>query len=211
LIEGIDQSALRGFLRRFFDDPEISETYFQAPAGKLWHHAYLGGLAEHSLTLAEILLKIAEFYPNADRDLLVAGALLHDIGKIQEYSWEVTVDYTDRGRLIGHVVLGEEILNAHRQKDTDVPSEIWDQLMHLVLSHQGTKEQGSPVVPMTLEAVLLYTADLMDSKANAFNRIIQRSRERGDKWTEYVKLLDRYLYAGEKKKEEKSSGEETLF
>ncbi len=211
LVEGIDRSELRNFLRRFFDDPEISEAYFQAPAGKLWHHAYLGGLAEHSLTLAEILLKIAEFYPEADRDLLVAGALLHDIGKIQEYGWDVTVDYTDRGRLLGHIVLGEQILSVHRQKDPEVPDEVWDQLMHLVLSHQGTRDQGSPVVPMTLEAILLYTADLMDSKANAFNRIIQRSRERGDKWTEYVKLMDRYLYAGSKKNKEKPSGEDTLF
>ena len=209
LIEGVQQPQLRNFLRRFFDDAEISKAYFEAPAGKLWHHAYLGGLAEHSLTLAELLLKIAEFYPHADKDLLVAGALLHDVGKIKEYSWDVTIDFTDRGRLIGHIVIGEEILTDHRKKDPDVPEELWDRLMHLVLSHQGTREQGSPVLPMTLEAILLHTADEMDSKANAFNRIIQRTRERGDKWTEYVKLMDRFLYAGEKKGEPPEG--ETLF
>ncbi len=211
LIEGMENAGLRTFLRRFFDEPDISKTYFEAPAGKLWHHAYLGGLAEHSLSLAEILLKIAEVYPTADKDLLVAGALLHDIGKIKEYSWDVTIDFTDQGRLIGHIVIGQEILNSQRVEG-EVAPEIWDQLIHLVLSHQGTREQGSPVLPLTLEAILLYTADEMDSKANAFNRIIQRSREQGNKWTEYIKIVERYLYAGEKKVDkDKATGEDTLF
>ncbi len=211
LIEGIEQPELRSFLRRFFDDPEISEAYFEAPAGKLWHHAYLGGLAEHSLTLAEILLKIAEIYPAANRDLLVAGALLHDIGKIEEYKWDVTIDFTDRGRLIGHIVIGQSILERFREKNREVPQDIWDQVIHLVLSHQGTKEQGSPVEPMTLEAILLYTADEMDSKANAFNRIIKRSREQGDRWTEYVKIMNRYLFAGKKTETEEPPEEGKLF
>jgi len=209
LIEGVNREELRRFLRRFFEDGYISERYFQAPAGKQWHHAYLGGLAEHSLNMAEILLKIAEFYPTADCDLLVAGALLHDIGKIEEFTWEIGIDYTDRGRLIGHITLGQEILTAHRKMDMQIPEDLWQQLMHLVLSHQGSKEMGSPIEPMTLEAILLYCADEMDSKANAFNRIIQRSREQGDRWTEWVNLIGRYLYAGENSnamKEEESDG-----
>ena len=213
LVESIENADLRGFLRRFFDEPEISTAYFEAPAGKQWHHAYLGGLAEHSLTMAEILLKMSEFYPNANRDLLVAGALLHDVGKIRELTWDVAIDYSDQGRLIGHIVLGQELLNERRKLDADVPQELWDQLMHLVMSHQGTREQGSPVLPMTLEAVLLYTADLMDSKANAFNRIIQRSREQGERWTEWVKLAETFLYTGPEKKstEGEPPAEETLF
>lgn len=213
LVEGIENPELRSFLRRFFDDPEISTAYFEAPAGKQWHHAYLGGLAEHSLTMAEILLKMSEFYPHANRDLLIAGALLHDIGKVRELSWDVAIDYTDAGRLVGHIVLGQEMLNERRKIDTEVAREIWDQVMHMVLSHQGTKEQGSPVLPMTLEAILLYAADMMDSKANAFNRIIQRSREAGERWTEWVKLAETYLYAGPggKLSEEEPPTEETLF
>ena len=213
LVEGIGHDELRGFLRRFFDDPVISKSYFEAPAGKQWHHAYMGGLAEHSLNMAEVLLKIAEFYPAADKDLLVAGALLHDIGKTQELTWEMGIDYTDRGRLLSHIVIGQELLNAHRKPDIQVPEELWQHLIHLVLSHQGTKEQGSPVEPMTLEAILLYAADLMDSKANAFNRIIQRSRDQGDRWTEWVNLVNRYLYAGksEKSGNEKPNSEDTLF
>jgi len=212
LVESVEHADLRSFLRRFFDDPDISERYFTAPAGKLWHHAYLGGLAEHSLTLAEILLNMTEFYPEANKDLLIAGALLHDIGKLEEYSWLVTIDFTDKGRLIGHIVLGQQILEEHRKKDATVPEELWNQVIHLVLSHQGTKEHGSPVLPMTLEAILLYAADEMDSKANAFNRIIQRSREQGDKWTEYVKLMERYLYAGEiPEKKDPNDDQDSLF
>jgi 3'-5' exoribonuclease len=214
LVEGVTQPQMRTFLRAFFEDPAVAERYFQAPAGKQWHHCYLGGLAEHSLNMAEVLLKIAEFYPHADRDLLVAGALLHDIGKIEELDWETGIDYTDRGRLLGHIVIGQEILNAHQEKLQEIPEELRLHLMHLVLSHQGTREQGSPVVPMTLEAILLYLADEMDSKANAFNRIIQRSREQGDRWTEWVQLLNRYLYAGEKLSEKSQSDpaeEDTLF
>lgn len=212
LVESVESVSLRGFLRRLFDDPQIAEAYFEAPAGKQWHHAYLGGLAEHSLAMAEILLKVAEYYPNANRDLLVAGALLHDIGKIQEYTWDVTIDYADQGRLIGHITMGQDLLNQRRQQDAEVPQELWDQLMHMVLSHQGTKEQGSPVLPMTLEAVLLYAADLMDSRANAFNRIIQRSREQGETWSEWIKLADTFLYAGRSEKpSEEPPTEETLF
>jgi len=198
LIEAINNDALRNFLRRFFEDSYINTRYFEAPAGKQWHHAYLGGLAEHSLNMAEVLLKIAEFYPSANRDLLVAGALLHDIGKIEELSWETGIDYSDRGRLIGHIVIGQEILTAHRKMDMEVPEDLWQHLLHLILSHQGTKEMGSPVEPMTLEAILLYCADEMDSKANAFNRIISRSRKEGQTWTEWVNLMNRYLYAGAK-------------
>lgn len=214
LVEGITQPQIRTFLRAFFEDATISERYFQAPAGKQWHHCYLGGLAEHSLNMAEVLLKISESYPHANRDLLVAGALLHDIGKIEELEWKTVIDYTDRGRLLGHIVIGQEILNAHQEKFREIPEELRLHLEHLVLSHQGTKEQGSPVEPMTLEAILLYLADEMDSKANAFNRIIQRSREQGDRWTEWVQLLNRFLYAGEALKETSQvdrPDEDTLF
>jgi 3'-5' exoribonuclease len=204
LIELVEQADLRAFLRRFFDDPAISQPYFEAPAGKQWHGAYLGGLAEHSLNIAELLLKSAELYPNTNKDLLIAGALLHDVGKIKEFCWDVSIDYTDQGRLIGHIVIGQDLLNAHRGSEASIPQELWDQLIHLVLSHQGTHEQGAVTLPMTLEAILLWAADEMESKANAFNRIIARSRERGDRWTEWVNLMGRYLYVGGEEKLAKS-------
>lgn len=210
LVEGIKKPPLRNFLRRLFDDPEIDKLYFEAPAGQLWHHAYLGGLAEHSLAMAEVLLKAAESYPAADQDLLVAGALLHDVGKIEEYSWDTTIEYTDRGRLIGHLVLSQELLARHRSEDLAVPDELWGRLMHIILSHHGTREMGAAVLPMTLEAIMLHHADEMDAKANAFNRIIQRSREQGERWTEWVKLMERFLYAGEKD-DTGGSGEGELF
>ncbi len=210
LIEGLKKPPLRNFLRRLYDDSEVDRRYFEAPAAQLWHHAYLGGLAEHSLAMAEVLLKAAESYPAADTDLLVAGALLHDIGKIEELAWDTTIEYTDRGRLIGHLIISQELLASHRTPDLEVPDELWGCLMHMILSHHGTREMGAPVVPMTLEAIMLYHADEMDAKANAFNRIIQRSREQGERWTEKVKLIDRYLYAGDKRITEES-GEGELF
>jgi 3'-5' exoribonuclease len=207
LVESLKKPPLRNFLRRFFDDPEIDRRFFEAPAGQLWHHAYLGGLAEHSLAMAEVLLKAAENYPAADTDMLVAGALLHDIGKIEELTWDLTIEYSDRGRLIGHLVISQDLLNQHRTPELEVPEELWNRLMHMILSHHGSREMGAPVVPMTLEAVLLYHADEMDAKANAFNRIIQRTREQGEHWSEKVRLIDRYLYAGEKAPEEGGEGE----
>jgi 3'-5' exoribonuclease len=161
--------------------------------------------------MAETLLKAAEFYPNANKDLLVTGALLHDIGKIQEYTWDVTIEYSDKGRLIGHIVLGQELLNERRKLDTDMPDELWEQVIHMVLSHQGTHEQKSPILPMTLEAVMLYCADMMDSRANAYDRIIQRSREQGDRWSEWVNLADTFLFTGFEEDKSEPPPEDTLF
>lgn len=196
LIELVGNSFLKGLLHRVFDDETIRKSFYDAPAGKLWHHAYLGGLLEHTLSVTDISDRIGQMYPNVNRDLLLAGGLLHDIGKITSYSYKSLIDYTDEGRLIGHIVQGAQLVEDRIKSIEDFPDELRMQLLHLILSHQGKLEQASPVVPMTLEALILYYADEFDSKANAFLRIRDQQKEPGAKWSSYVKLIDRYLYFG---------------
>jgi len=135
-------------------------------------------------------------YALADRDLLVAGALLHDIGKIVEYEWSTFFDYSDEGRLQGHIVLGEQIVRRKMETIEGFPEELWKQLSHILLSHQGRREFGSPVVPMMLEAIILYYADELDSKAGAFTRVIKKEGAEGKKWSSWVHLIERFIYLG---------------
>ncbi len=196
LIESVGNPFLRRLLDAVFGDPAIRKGFYHAPGGKLWHHNYLGGLMEHTLTVTEICLSVAALYDRVDRDLLLAGGLLHDIGKIQTYHYRTVIEFTDRGRLLGHIVLGAQLVTEKIQTIDGFPNELRDRLLHLILSHQGKLEQASPVVPMTLEGLILYYADELDSKANAFLRIRKKEAAFG-KWSSYVKLLERYFYFGE--------------
>jgi len=135
--------------------------------------------------------------------LLIAGALLHDLGKISQYEVSSFIDYSDEGRLIGHIVEGDRIVTDKIKEMADFPEELAMRLRHLILSHQGELQMGSPVKPMTLEAILLHHADEMDAQAGAFERIIEAESEPGKKWSSYVKLIDRYIYLGERKEENK--------
>ncbi|MCD6336476.1 MAG: HD domain-containing protein [Candidatus Latescibacteria bacterium] len=193
---GIKNAHLRTLLLRCFEDEAISEKLLEAPGGKLWHHAYLGGLLEHTLGVTALCERAAELYALADRDLLVAGALLHDIGKIVEYEWSTFFDYSDEGRLQGHIVLGEQIVRRKMETIEGFPEELWKQLSHILLSHQGRREFGSPVVPMMLEAIILYYADELDSKAGAFTRVIKKEGAEGNKWSSWVHLIERFIYLG---------------
>ena len=138
-------------------------------------------------------------YDLVDRDLLITGALLHDIGKIYTYSITGFIDFTDEGRLLGHIISGDEIVRQKIKKVEDFPEELALQLRHLILSHQGQLEFASPVVPQTLEAIILYYADEMDAKAGAFTEIITRDRQSriGKKWSDWVPLISRYIYLGD--------------
>jgi len=134
----------------------------------------------------------------ADRDLLITGAILHDIGKIDEYGFDQGfIDFTDEGRLWGHISIGAQRIRTlieEMEKKEGFSPELKKQLIHLILSHQGELEHGSPVLPATIEAMILYYSDEMDSKANALKHIIQRDSEPGRKWSQYVNLLDRFIY-----------------
>ncbi len=194
-IESVEQGALKILLQSIFGDERLRNQVAHAPGGKLWHHNYIGGLLEHTLCVTDIACELAAIYPDANRDLVVAGGLLHDIGKIYTYTYKTVIDFTDEGRLLGHIVLGSQLVNEKIALMPEFPEELQRRLIHLILSHQGKLEQASPVVPMTLEALLLYYADEIDSKANAFLRI--KKREGSHRWSSYVNLMERYFYFGE--------------
>ncbi|MFN3822237.1 MAG: 3'-5' exoribonuclease YhaM family protein, partial [bacterium] len=197
MLKTIRQPHLRTLIDRFLSDPEFKARFSRAPAGKLWHHNTIGGLLEHTVSLMRLVRYLGRLYPEVDRELLLVGAFLHDIGKIEELATDPIIDYTDSGRLIGHIVLGAEKVARLIATIPDFPGDQRDHLLHLILSHQGSPSQGSPVVPKTREAFLLHFADEIDSKMGAFQRL-SASREDEERW-KFVKLLDRHLYLGETK------------
>ena len=201
MIDLVKNAYLYQLLKMIFESESILECFQKAAAGKLWHHNYAGGLVEHSFNVSQICLKLSEFYTDLDRDLILTGAMLHDIGKIKEYNCKGFIDYSDDGRLIGHVTLGYGFVKSFIDRMDEFPESLKLKLMHLLVSHQGKREKGSPVEPMTREAFVLYYADEIDSKLGAFERIYKRENEKGKSWSSYVKLLNRFLYFGEDEEE----------
>ena len=194
--QSVENSHLKELLNRVFTDSEIREQFKDAPGGKLWHHNYLGGLLEHTLSVTDIADRVGQMYPDIKRDLIIAAGLLHDIGKISSYTYKTLIDFTDDGRLVGHIVIGAQMVKDKIREIKDFPKDLEMELTHLILSHQGKLEHASPVVPMTLEGLILYYADEIDSNANAYQRITKREKEPGRKWSSYVSLINRYLYFG---------------
>ncbi len=193
-IAQVGQEELQRLLHLIFQDGEFRQSFARAPGGKLWHHNYVGGLLEHTLSVTRIAVGVAASYPNLNTDLLRSAGLLHDIGKVTSYKYKTYIDYTDEGRLLGHIVIGAQMVTERIKEIPAFSKELAKQLMHLILSHQGKLEQASPVVPMTLEGIVLYYADEIDSKANAFQRI--KKRDGGRKWSSYVSLMNQYFYFG---------------
>ncbi len=195
LVASVDNPFLRKLLNRFLKKEPMWQRFQDSPAAKGIHHAYLGGLLEHSLSVAELADKIVGHYPGVDRSLLIAGALLHDIGKVEELQMDLAlIDYTPRGRLKGHLVMGSEMVAAEAGRIKDFPVELLEALQHLILSHHGRHEFGSPTVPMTLEAFLLSFLDDLDAKMNLIEQLRAKMKEPGFHWTEYQRSLERFLY-----------------
>ena len=200
LVAGIADPDLSRLLRQVFPDPPSTETarrFRQAPGGKSMHHDYIGGLLEHTVSVAAICRFLSGHYEGVDADMLIAGALLHDIGKVGELSYEGAFDYTDEGRLLGHLYMGAEWAAAECARIEGFPADKTMLLKHMILSHHGELEYGSPKRPKTLEAILLHFVENMDSKANAFLEAIGDLRE-GANWTDYQRMFERYLFAGKK-------------
>jgi 3'-5' exoribonuclease len=201
LISSIENAWLRQLLESIFDEDGFRDDFLRAPAAKGWHHAWVGGLAEHVIDMTRLADRAAEIYPGIDRDLLMAGVLLHDIGKMKELSVTNHIYYSNRGRLLGHITIGVEMLECAIREIPDFPEELALRLKHMVLSHHGNLEHGSPVVPMTVEAMLLHYLDNLDAQVRGALTTIEKNGGDGE-WTEYVKLLDRFIYKG-------SSGDRT--
>lgn len=183
---------LKTLVEHFLRDDQFRADFSLAPAGKLWHHNYLGGLLEHTVAIMRLVRLLCRLYPILDRDLLLVGAFLHDIGKVGEYSTNPIIDYTDQGRLVGHIVIGAQWVSERIAQIPDFPPFLRDHLLHLILSHQGTPAQGTAIVPKTREAFILHYADEIDSKMDAIRRIVD-SREGDERW-KFVKLLDRHIF-----------------
>ncbi len=204
IIASIEDGTLKELLQAIFKG-DIMTDFCQAPAAKKMHHAYLGGLLEHTLSVTSLAGRLAEQYGHLDRDIFLAGALLHDLGKIREFSYtSVPFDYTDSGRLLGHMILGSEIVREHAKKIKDLSPERLDQLVHLILSHHGRHEFGAPVLPLTIEAILLHQLDDIDAKVNYIERLSKKMDSPGQQWSDYQRPLERFLLLT--KPEENSPG-----
>jgi 3'-5' exoribonuclease len=196
-VDSLREPALRRLLEELCADSAFVQAFGAAPAATHIHHAVLGGLLEHTASVVGFCRLLADYYPALDRDLLLTAALLHDVGKIRELSWEPDFDYTDAGRLLGHITLGTLFVEERIRSVPDFPAELATRLLHCILSHHGELAWGSPKRPKTLEAFALHTAENLDGKINAllaFGRQHPDSRRPG--WTQYNRSLDRYLYLG---------------
>jgi len=194
--EKIANPALQALLHAFFDDGTLMNKFKRAPAAKGFHHMYVGGLLEHTLSVVRLLEKVADHYEGVDRDLLIAGGILHDIGKIRELSLERLIDYSDEGRLIGHIAIGLEILDEKIAAVADFPEQTALELRHILLSHHGVLEYGSPKRPKTVEALMVHYVDDLDAKVNAFQEFIRSAGDKDSDWTPFHRLFERFLYRG---------------
>lgn len=193
VITSITNPYLNLLLKKIFSGENFNR-FCRTPAGKSWHHAYINGLLEHTLEIIKICDLMAVLHPEINRDLLISGALLHDFGKTEELLYENFFDYTDKGKLIGHIVLSAIEIEKNILQIEGFPEDLKNQLLHLVLSHQGKLEFASPVEPKTLEAIVLYQADELSAKTNAYKFAIEADKSRGNKWTRFLQLANTSLY-----------------
>ena len=201
ILLSIDDAPLRTLMECFLDDEEFMARLAQAPAGIRLHHAYAGGLLEHIVNLLETITRIADLYPNVDSRLLLAGAFLHDIGKVRELEFDAVFGYTDEGQLIGHLVQGVEMVNEHlpeaeRRLGSPFPKETLLRVKHMLLSHHGTYEFGSPKLPMTPEAIALHHLDNLDAKVNEYTTLIASDPNSQSTWTPYQATMQRKIFKG---------------
>ncbi len=195
LTDKIENSYIKQLVLSFWADDQFTADFLRAAAGKLWHHAYIGGLSEHSANVAELALRVAAGYDYLNKDYLIFGGMFHDAGKTRSYGGEMFIDFTDEGRLVDHIAICDHWICERASKIDGFPDQLLTKLRHMILSHQGERAFGSPVVPMMPESFVLYYCDEIDSKMGAIDRI--RTKQGGKGWSEYVKMLDRFLYFGE--------------
>ena len=205
IVEQIQTPCLKDLLLAFFRDEQIVKLFKKAPAAKGFHHVYLGGLLEHTLSVIRLLDLAARHYTGVNRDLLLTGGILHDIGKIYEFQYDRLIDYSDAGRLVGHIVMGVEMLDARIAKIEGFPENLAMELRHLILSHHGTLEYGSPKRPKTLEAMIVHYIDDLDAKVNAFQTFTSGIPDSESNWTPFHRLFERYIYKGSSSSDEGGS------
>lgn len=198
---GFENPDLRILMECFLVEETLLNALTETPAGVKAHHAYAGGLLEHVVTLLKSAEKLCEVYTELDVELLQAGVFLHDIGKTRELSCESGFNYTDEGQLLGHLMIGVEMLTEKIRRVTELtrepfPQELEWRLKHMILSHHGTYEFGSPRLPMTPEAIALHMIDNLDAKLHEFTRAIQDDPNSNSHWTLFIPRLDRKIFKG---------------
>jgi len=192
-INSVKNVYLKKLLDMFFRDRDFLKVFSNATAAVRFHHAYRGGLLEHTLSVLKICDWLSNFYENLDRDLLITGAIFHDIGKIREYKVEIPIKVTDEGKLLGHIIIGYGMIQKKIMKIKNFPPDLKDRLLHIILSHHGHKEFGSPRRPKTLEAFIVYHVDYMDAEIGGFNEVIKENGGKAD-WSDYLRNFERSLF-----------------
>ncbi|HEX3685493.1 MAG TPA: OB-fold nucleic acid binding domain-containing protein [Bryobacteraceae bacterium] len=193
IIAGCGNPHLRALLEALFSEPQLAQRYKIAPAAKSIHHACRGGLLEHVLSLCALCRLAASHYKNIDLDLLLAGAILHDIGKVEELSYARSFGYSADGQLLGHIVIGLRMVGAKLEQVPGFPPKLRTLLEHMIVSHHGELEFGSPKVPIFPEALLLHHLDNLDSKMDAMRGALNRDRLLDSEFTGWVAPLERIL------------------
>ncbi|HYA24666.1 MAG TPA: OB-fold nucleic acid binding domain-containing protein [Terriglobales bacterium] len=196
---------LKALIEAFMSDPDIAEAYRNAPAAKSLHHAYIGGLLDHVVSLFRSCDLICQNYPQINRDLLLTGAFLHDIGKIHELTYNRSFSYTTRGQLLGHMIIELEMLQSKLVLVPGFPEELKTLVEHLIISHHGEYEFGSPKLPMFPEALMLHYLDDLDSKMEAMRAHFEREFGLDGPWTGYNPSLGRPLLNSAKFLEKKQT------
>ncbi|MBN2066124.1 MAG: HD domain-containing protein [Candidatus Thermoplasmatota archaeon] len=183
-VASLKNQQLRSLLELFFADKDFVKDYTHAPSAITHHHNYVGGNLEHTVGVIRLCNNICEMYPGIDRDLVIAGAILHDIGKLKEYRTTAAIDKTDEGNFIGHIVIGEHWVREKsallREKGKPFDEKLEQYLCHLILSHHGKYEFGSPRMPKIVEAVVLHAADMMDSQVKNYIQTIEEGKKASD-------------------------------
>lgn len=193
IVSSVGDLNIRALLNSFLDDPEIARRYRMAPAAKTIHHAFLGGLLEHVLSLLGLCRATAAHYPNIDPDLMIAGAVLHDIGKIYELSYDRGFNYTTEGQLLGHIMIAFRMIGDKVHALPNFPPALRSLIEHMVISHHGKLEFGSPKLPQFPEAILLHYLDDMDSKMESMRALIAADSQSTSDFTSYNPALERML------------------
>ena len=192
ILRAVKNPHLLALAETCFADEELMNLLKQAPGAKTIHHPYLSGLLEHTLSLLRLILKVVENYRSVDVDLLLIGGFLHDIGKVYEFSFDRAFDYTDAGQLLGHLVMEVELVSKKIDMIPDFPPELALLVKHMLVSHHGAYEFGSPKLPQTLEAVILHSLDDLDGKIQAIQTM--PGKEPGSKWTAFHRAYGRSFY-----------------
>ena len=191
----VEDTWLRALIDSFLNDEKFVEEFTAAAAGKRWHHSFRGGLLRHCYEMMRLAETVCELFPKVRRDLLLTGIFVHDVGKLEEMTHGLLVDYTTAGKLMGHLVQGCLMVGAKIEAIEGFPSPLKEEVFHLILSHHGELENGSPVLPKTVEAVVLYFIDNLDAQADAFTRIGEETHEKGQEWSDFISMINRPIYS----------------